>query len=139
MVKSKERAAEGTLMTKVPRTEDVIMGRRIRELRKVRGLSQEQLGDKCGITFQQVQKYEKGTNRLSFSRMVQMAAALEITINDLVPPQYRDNEPGNREVDDMLNQATAVGRLVADFNACSPKNQKAISHLAAELCGRTKE
>jgi len=138
MVKSKERAIEGTTSVKEPRQEDIVMGSRIRQLRKMRELSQEQLGDKCGITFQQIQKYEKGTNRLSFSRMVTMAHALEVSINDLVPPQYRGTAP-SAEVDDMLNTATVVGRLVADFNACSRPCQKALIHLVAVLSGRQKE
>lgn len=47
------------------------------------GMSQERLGDALGITFQQVQKYEKGTNRISASRLQQIAHALGVTIEHL--------------------------------------------------------
>jgi len=56
---------------------DVELGRRLRALRKTGGLSQEQLGEKIGLTFQQLQKYEWGKNRMSVARMVQIAAALD--------------------------------------------------------------
>ena len=48
---------------------DVHVGNRIRMRRQIVGMSQEKLGELLGITFQQVQKYEKGTNRISASRI----------------------------------------------------------------------
>lgn len=56
---------------------DVLVGSRIRMRRLQLHKSQEWLADQIGLTFQQVQKYEKGTNRVGGSRMVQIAAALE--------------------------------------------------------------
>ena len=56
---------------------DVELGRRLRVIRKTAGLSQEQMAEKVGISFQQIQKYEWGTNRMSVARMVQIAAALD--------------------------------------------------------------
>ena len=44
------------------------------------GISQEQLGDLVGVSFQQIQKYEKGTNRIGSARLVQIAAALETNV-----------------------------------------------------------
>jgi transcriptional regulator with XRE-family HTH domain len=55
---------------------DVELGRRLRAMRKAAGLSQEEVAEKIGLTFQQIQKYEWGTNRLSVARMIQIAAAL---------------------------------------------------------------
>lgn len=57
---------------------DIIVGGNVRRLRAARGLSQERLGEKLGLTFQQVQKYEKGANRISSSRLVKIARALEV-------------------------------------------------------------
>lgn len=57
---------------------DVAVGNRVREGRGMRGMSQEALGDALGISFQQVQKYEKGMNRISASRLVQIAAVLQL-------------------------------------------------------------
>lgn len=55
---------------------DIAIGQRVRLARRDAGLSQEALADKLGLTFQQVQKYEKGANRIACSRMVQIAQAL---------------------------------------------------------------
>jgi len=49
------------------------------------GLSQEKLGEKLGITFQQIQKYEKGTNRVGASRLQAMASALEVPVSFFFP------------------------------------------------------
>ena len=52
---------------------DKLVGRNIRVHRLVRGLTQEGLGEKLGVTFQQIQKYEKGTNRVGSGRLYQIA------------------------------------------------------------------
>ena len=62
---------------------DRAVGVRIKALRKAKGMSQTALGDAIGVTFQQVQKYEKGTNRLGASRLGEMARALEVPISAL--------------------------------------------------------
>src|SRR3954469_13504688 len=60
--------------------EDVEIGRKIRALRLERGLSQSTLADGIGLTFQQVQKYEKGTNRVSAGRLQRIADLLNIPV-----------------------------------------------------------
>jgi transcriptional regulator with XRE-family HTH domain len=62
---------------------DRALGNAIRLRRRSLNLTQEQLANACGISFQQVQKYENGANRVSFSRMVQIARALRCGLNDL--------------------------------------------------------
>lgn len=66
-----------------PEAADITVGANLRQLRTLRGISQEKLGDELGITFQQVQKYEKGTNRMSASRMVKAAKFLDVRIEVL--------------------------------------------------------
>ncbi len=56
------------------------LGSRLRMRRLELGLSQERLGDLLGITFQQVQKYEKGLNRIAASRLFEIAAVLDISV-----------------------------------------------------------
>lgn len=56
---------------------DQLIGSQIRVLRLQAGLSQKGLGERLGISFQQIQKYEKGANRISASRLMQIAAALD--------------------------------------------------------------
>ena len=61
---------------------DIHVGGRIRAIRKAAGLSQEKLADHLGISFQQVQKYERGTNRISASKLFEAAGLLGVEISD---------------------------------------------------------
>jgi transcriptional regulator with XRE-family HTH domain len=61
---------------KKPNPIDVHVGSRVKLRRRILGLSQEKLGDSLGVTFQQVQKYERGTNRISASRLQHIAEVL---------------------------------------------------------------
>jgi transcriptional regulator with XRE-family HTH domain len=65
---------------------DVMVGAKIRIVRTHRGMSQSDLAGKIGFTFQQVQKYENGANRVGASRLSRIAAALGISIGDLSSP-----------------------------------------------------
>src|SRR5437868_14333485 len=60
--------------------EDIEIGRKIRALRLQRGLSQSALAEGIGLTFQQVQKYEKGTNRVSAGRLQRIAELLQVPV-----------------------------------------------------------
>ena len=85
---------------------DVYVGNRIRVRRKELGFSQEKLGEKVGITFQQIQKYEKGTNRVGASRLQAMATALEVPISYFFP-----HDPDGKAVD------TAEAAILTDNGA----------------------
>lgn len=67
-----------------PHPLDFALGRRIKARRRELGLSQQDLGTGCGVTFQQVHKMERGTNRVSFSRLCMIAAALRQTPAELI-------------------------------------------------------
>lgn len=69
---------------KIPHPDDVTAGANVRRIRTLRRMSQETLADHLGITFQQVQKYEKGTNRISISRAIAISRALSCTVADLL-------------------------------------------------------
>ncbi|MDF3022953.1 MAG: hypothetical protein K0R10_314 [Alphaproteobacteria bacterium] len=60
-----------------PHPVDVLVGQKVKNRRLTLGMSQDELAKSCGITFQQVQKYERGTNRISVSRLTEIAAALK--------------------------------------------------------------
>ena len=64
-----------------PSPVDLHVGARIKLRRSLLGLSQERLGDALGLTFQQVQKYERGANRVSASRLYDLARVLDVPIN----------------------------------------------------------
>lgn len=68
-------------MTKAPDPTDQYVGSRLRLRRRMLGMSQETLARSIGLTFQQVQKYEKGLNRVSASRLQQVAQALRIPVS----------------------------------------------------------
>jgi len=65
--------------------QDVAIGEKLLALRLARGLSQEELGQKIGVTFQQVQKYEIGANRISAARLVDIAEALGVSVTAFFP------------------------------------------------------
>jgi transcriptional regulator with XRE-family HTH domain len=66
---------------KQPNPIDVHVGSRIWQRRKMLGVSQEQIGEALGVSFQQVQKYEKGTNRISASRLQHTARMLTVPVS----------------------------------------------------------
>jgi transcriptional regulator with XRE-family HTH domain len=72
-----------------PMPVDVVVGENIRTARLSAGLSQTELGNACDITFQQIQKYEKGANRVGGSRLMQIAEALKIPAATLLPTSQK--------------------------------------------------
>lgn len=72
-----------------PNPVDVHVGQRVRQRRTLLGLSQEKLGEALGLTFQQVQKYERGANRIGASRLFDLANILDTDINYF----FEDMEP----------------------------------------------
>lgn len=71
--------AEGQ-MRAAPHPTDIQVGRRLREQRTLKGMSQERLGRLIGVTYQQVQKYERGTNRIGSSRLDDIARILGVPV-----------------------------------------------------------
>ena len=67
-------------MAKTSMKVDPHVGKRLRERRVALGMSQEKLADALGISFQQIQKYEAGTNRVAASRLWDIAKALEVDV-----------------------------------------------------------
>ena len=83
-------------MPKTPDPVDILVGKNIRILRHVKGLSQQELGAKIGISFQQIQKYERGTNRVGSSRLSKFADIFEVSVDRLFEtdgPQGRRTGP----------------------------------------------
>jgi len=72
---------------------DVHLGQRLRRRRLLLGLTQRQLSDVCGLRFQQIQKYECGANRLSASRLWQLAEALDAPVEYFYDGLASRNEP----------------------------------------------
>lgn len=84
-------------MAKGPNPIDVHVGSRVRMRRMELGMSQERLGKLLGLTFQQIQKYEKGANRIGASRLYSIAQFLETPVQfffDDLPAEARADLPG---------------------------------------------
>lgn len=69
------------MIKKTPNPIDKHVGGRVRMRRMMLGMSQEKLGERLGLTFQQIQKYEKGTNRIGASRLQETAAILSVPVS----------------------------------------------------------
>ncbi len=112
---------------------DVAVGLRLRTLRKSRGMSQEQLGRALGITFQQIQKYERGTNRISASMLVKSARALQVAPTTLLPDEG-DPTPRSPAILTLLAQMRGVEELVETYARIkSPRLRRAVLQLSRSL------
>ncbi|MBB5765381.1 helix-turn-helix domain-containing protein [Methylorubrum thiocyanatum] len=92
---------------------DRIVGLRITTLRKARGLSQTALGTAVGVTFQQVQKYEKGLNRVGAGRLSEIAQLLEVPVSAFFEESDGAAAQGQTEVFGFLSTPGAVDLLRA--------------------------
>ena len=118
---------------KQPDPIDVATGLRLRTIRKSRGLSQEQLGRALGITFQQVQKYERGSNRISASMLVKAARTLSVAPAALLPDEG-DPKPQSPAVLALLAQMRGAEELVETYARIrSPRLRRAVLNLARAL------
>jgi transcriptional regulator with XRE-family HTH domain len=142
--------AVGTaFVKKIPNPIDRHVGSRVRLRRVMLGMSQEKLGEALGLTFQQVQKYEKGTNRIGASRLQQISRTL-----DVPPAFFFEGAPSfepiaNSEPAHMGVAEDSVAPYVADFLATAeglhlnmafarihdPKIRKRIIDLVSSLAG----
>ena len=98
------------MSTKAPNPVDKYVGSRIRMRRIMLGMSQEKLGDALKLTFQQVQKYEKGTNRIGASRLQQISRTLNVT-----PAFFFDGMPLSETVAVPGFAEDASSNFVVDF------------------------
>jgi transcriptional regulator with XRE-family HTH domain len=113
---------------------DQALGLAIRLRRHARGLSQSALGEAIGVSFQQIQKYERGSNRVSFSTMVRICEALGCHVSDLVA-EVEQLDTGKRGAggSDLLTQPEAAPLLEALAHIRSPGVRRAVLELARGL------
>lgn len=127
---------------KTPNPIDIHVGARVRLRRTMLGLSQEKLGESLGVTFQQVQKYEKGSNRIGASRLQKLSQILNTPISFFFEdaPGSRDNMvDGMSEADspnyvvDFLSTSEGLQLNKAFSNIKDPKVRKKIIDLVRSL------
>ncbi len=108
-----------------PRPVDVHVGGRVKARRTLIGMSQEELGNHVGLTFQQIQKYEKGMNRIAASRLWHFSRILGQPISWF----FEGIGERKRKVDDLVAKRETL-KLVRYLSACDPDVR---THLAAMI------
>ncbi len=99
---------------KKPNPIDIHVGSRIRLRRTMLGMSQEKLGDSLGITFQQIQKYEKGTNRIGASRLQNISNILTVPVSF-----FFEDAPGDQPSNATGMAEASSSNYVVDFLSSS--------------------
>jgi transcriptional regulator with XRE-family HTH domain len=126
---------------KPPNPIDVHVGERIRMWRTERKISRITLGEALGLTGQQIQKYETGTNRIGASRLQQICSVLEIPVSFLFEGSLGSSvsESGMQEIVDFMESEEGVRFVAAFMGITDRKMRRGIARLAgriAEHAGR---
>lgn len=132
---------------KAPNPIDKYVGSRVRMRRMMLGMSQEKLGNALGLTFQQVQKYEKGTNRIGASRLQQIANILQVPVSfffDGAPdiatrPNEFSEAPSPLYVADFLATSDGLALTRAFMRINDPKLRRKIVELVEQMAGGSKK
>jgi len=106
----------------------------VRLRRKTLGISQEALAEQCGISFQQIQKYENGANRISFSRLVQIARALRCRVVDLLEVLDAPDRESPADIDMLARMRTpGAVELLAAYERLNGDSRAALVGLLRTL------
>jgi transcriptional regulator with XRE-family HTH domain len=123
-----------------PHRLDVAIGERIRTRRKAMRMSQGALARAVGVTFQQVQKYERGANRISFSRLMDIARVLQCRLSDLAEGlDEGDTAAGRHRVDPILALEGATELLEAYSALPNEALRRTLLQHARALAGAVRE
>jgi transcriptional regulator with XRE-family HTH domain len=128
---------------KAPNPIDKHVGSRVRMRRMMLSMSQEKLGDALGLTFQQVQKYEKGTNRIGASRLQQISDILQVPVSFFFEgaphmPGYSDGMsevPSPAFVSDFLSTSDGLSLTKAFMRIKNAKLRRRIVDLVEQIAG----
>lgn len=135
-----------------PNPMDAHVGSRVRLRRMLLGMSQEKLGESLGLTFQQVQKYEKGVNRIGASRLFELSRVLDVPVQffyeqapDFDSGPHGQFAPGFAErggesyVIDFLSTREGLELNKAFVRISDPKVRRAVVELIRSLAGETED
>ena len=130
---------------KAPNPIDKHVGSRVRMRRMMLSMSQEKLGDALGLTFQQVQKYEKGTNRIGASRLQQISIILQVPVAfffEGAPTLHTHSDGGGVKeapspayVSDFLATSEGLALTKAFTRIKEPKLRRRIVDLVEQIAG----
>jgi transcriptional regulator with XRE-family HTH domain len=129
-----------TVAKKVPNPTDKHVGARVRARRLALGMSQTKLADAIGLTFQQVQKYEKGTNRMGASRLTQIANILQVPESYFfeggprvsAPPKGK-SAPPTAYVSEFVSSSDGLGLIKNFMQIKDAKLRRRIVHLVERI------
>ncbi len=135
---------------KAPNPIDKHVGSRVRMRRMMLGMSQEKLGDALGLTFQQVQKYEKGTNRIGASRLQQISQILQVPVafffegapvisGEFEPSSGMQEAPSPAYVSDFLATSDGLSLTKAFMRIKDAKLRRRIVDLVQQIAGEETE
>ena len=134
---------------KAPNPIDKHVGSRVRMRRMMLGMSQEKLGDALGLTFQQVQKYEKGTNRIGASRLQQISQILQVPVAFFFEgapqlaggpvPTGTEAAPSPAYVSDFLATSDGLSLTKAFMRIPDAKLRRRIVDLVQQIAGEEGE
>ena len=114
---------------------DQHVGNRIRARRNILKLSQTELGEALGVTFQQIQKYEKGSNRVSASKLYMMAGILKVPVEYFFEGLPRNNNqgafPSPKKYDQFLASREIIS-LIEALRRVEPSMRKIVIRLATD-------
>jgi transcriptional regulator with XRE-family HTH domain len=131
------------MTTKFPNPVDKFVGSRVRMRRMMLGMSQEKLADALGLTFQQIQKYEKGTNRISASRLQAISQILQVPVHfffDGVPQsgkgaQWFADSPSPAYVTDFLTTSDGLALVKAFVRIKDAAVRRSIVRMVEAITG----
>jgi len=132
------------MVKKAPNPIDKHVGSRVRMRRMMLNMSQEKLGDALSLTFQQVQKYEKGTNRIGASRLQQIAHILQVPVSFFfegaphvagTPTSGLSEAPSPAYVSDFLATSDGLSLTKAFMRIKNSKLRRRIVDLVEQIAG----
>ena len=132
------------MSTKTPDSVDRHVGSRVRVRRLMLGMSQEKLGEALGLTFQQVQKYEKGTNRVGASRIQQISEILQVPVSFLFEGsptgiskiEGLSEAPSPAYVSDFLATSEGLALIRAFTRISDAKLRRSIVNMVEQIAAR---
>jgi transcriptional regulator with XRE-family HTH domain len=145
MVKNTRGRGRGRTASGAPNPVDIHVGARVRLRRTLLGMSQEKLGEAIGLTFQQVQKYERGANRVGASRLYDLSRVLEVPVSfffDDMPDEISSKSVHERREmsespdpfdNDPMNRRETLELVRAYYRITDPNQRKKIFELVKSM------
>ena len=126
---------EHTIKPKVPNSTDRHVGSRVRMRRIMLGMSQTSLADRVGVTFQQIQKYEKGTNRIGASRLQEISNTLQAPISFFFDGAGTGDLPD--DVSEFLTTSDGLALMLAFTKISNANTRNSVVALVEQLSNQS--